>query len=95
MSEVPIEIDRPVALTMNFPQIPSNSVEFDFDYQCSDCLAELFGPIVAPYALLREQSEDYRNHLKIITEKRFQILKNNLLNKRQRIATVFRSICFD
>ena len=63
--------------------------EVDFNYQCAECLAELFGPIVAPYVVLREQAEDYREQLQFITDKRLQTLKTEFQNKEKRVATNF------
>ena len=90
-----LEPDHAVALTMNFPQYspspPVADLPVDFDYQCVDCMGDLFGPIMAPYSILQEQCEDYRDRLERITQRRFEMIKKDfspVKKKKHRVMIV-------
>ncbi|CAF4335788.1 unnamed protein product, partial [Adineta steineri] len=79
---IPLEPNHALALTMNFPQFPevnhlkTSETQADFDYNCSDCVADLFGPIMAPYAALQQQTDDYRRRLEHIAYQRYIAMKS-------------------
>jgi hypothetical protein len=54
--------------------------DIDFDYNCPDCVADLFGPIMAPYAALQQQTDDYRRRLEHIAYRRYIAMKSHLFN---------------
>ncbi|CAM4764269.1 unnamed protein product [Rotaria magnacalcarata] len=83
---IPIQPDHAVALTMNFPQFSepiqskASLIQTDFDYNCPDCLANLFGPLMAPYAVLQKQSDAYRLRLEYIAYQRYLTMKSYLFD---------------
>ncbi|CAF3845494.1 unnamed protein product [Rotaria sordida] len=83
---IPLEPDHALALTMNFPQFPESNqsktsfIQTDFNYDCPDCVADLFGPLMAPYAALQQQSDDYRLRLEYIAYQRYVSMKLYLLD---------------
>ncbi|CAF0964427.1 unnamed protein product, partial [Rotaria sordida] len=83
---IPLEPDHALALTMNFPQFSESNqsktsfIQTDFDYDCPDCVADLFGPLMAPYAALQQQSDDYRLRLEYIAYQRYVSMKLYLLD---------------
>ncbi|CAF3968887.1 unnamed protein product [Rotaria magnacalcarata] len=83
---IPIQPDHAVALTMNFPQFSepiqskASLIQTDFDYNCPDCLADLFGPLMAPYAVLQKQSDAYRLRLEYIAYQRYLTMKSYLFD---------------
>ncbi|CAF2902734.1 unnamed protein product [Rotaria sp. Silwood2] len=87
---IPLEPDHAVALTMNFPQFPESTssktsfIQTDFNYDCPDCLADLFGPLMAPYAALQQQSDDYRLRLEYIAYQRYVTMKLYLFDSFQK-----------
>ncbi|CAF1161447.1 unnamed protein product [Rotaria sp. Silwood1] len=83
---IPLEPNHALALTMNFPQFPeaisskTSFIQTDFNYDCPDCLADLFGPLMAPYAALQQQNDDYRLRLEYIAYQRYVTMKLYLFN---------------
>ncbi|CAF3503035.1 unnamed protein product [Rotaria socialis] len=87
---IPIQPDHAVALTMNFPQFSepiqskASAIQTDFDYNCPDCLADLFGPLMAPYAVLQKQSDAYRLRLEYIAYQRYMTMKSYLFDSLEK-----------
>ncbi|CAF3389315.1 unnamed protein product [Rotaria socialis] len=87
---IPIQPDHAVALTMNFPQFSepiqskASAIQTDFDYNCPDCLADLFGPLMAPYVILQKQSDAYRLRLEYIAYQRYMTMKSYLFDSLEK-----------
>ena len=87
---VPLKPNHAVALTMNFPQFSpstahgSSDGQPGFNYECPDCMADVFGPIMAPYAALKQQTDDYRARLEDIAYRRYLAMKSHLFDTSRR-----------
>ena len=87
---IPLKPNHAVALTMNFPQLSPSTADDSshrqtgFNHECPDCMADVFGPIMAPYAALQQQTEDYRARLEDIAYRRYLTMKSHLFDTSQR-----------
>ncbi|CAF0792051.1 unnamed protein product [Didymodactylos carnosus] len=102
---IPLEPNKALAFTMNFPQLSESSKDKnmeingqlkqpceykEFDYNCPDCISDMFGPIIAPYAALAQQHDEFKHRLEYIVYQRLSTLRtlyntnsdNNNNNKR-------------